>query len=391
MGLNRNWTKDEEIYLSDNWGSISLKTLAKKLNRSENAVKVKVVRMDLGAFLQAGEYITWNQFLSTIGCNCGSGYKVISWIKNKGFPVKTKRVNECSFKVVYLDDFWKWADNNRNFIDWSLIEENIFGTEPEWVKELRRVQYRKRKAYKQTPWTKAEDDYLKMLVNSFKYSYREISEKVQRTEGAIQRRLCDLKISARPLKADNHNNWIDEEIKSLEKGIKGRLPYEIIAEKINKSVKAIRGFVYRMYLTENIDKVAQLIGNGAWGDNRPPRTITHTTLSTAERLEVKKNMTQFVILLKGKICEHYESNDYWQREMCRHWNNGCEAGETNCDICQSFQRIRPQYCKRCGATFTDRNENLYCHKCRKQRKKQAQRKYAILHGKRIYNLENESD
>lgn len=38
MGQARNWTPEEKQYLSDNWGNLSVGTLMKKLNRSENAL-----------------------------------------------------------------------------------------------------------------------------------------------------------------------------------------------------------------------------------------------------------------------------------------------------------------------------------------------------------------
>jgi len=49
-----------------------------------------------------------------------------------------------------------------------------------------------------------------------------------------------------------------------------------------------------------------------------------------------------------------------------------------CDPCTKFQRIRPQYCRLCAGEFLERSEQTYCPKCRSMRKKQAQRKYAVL-------------
>ena len=40
--------------------------------------------------------------------------------------------------------------------------------------------------------------------------------------------------------------------------IKG-MPYSIMAEKIGKSEKAIRGYAFRSYGTENIDKIRRMI------------------------------------------------------------------------------------------------------------------------------------
>lgn len=72
---------------------------------------------------------------------------------------------------------------------------------------------------------------------------------------------------------------------------------------------------------------------------------------------------------------------YWQRHMCMNWGDikGCAAGCSDCDSCTEFQRIRPQYCARCGRTFYEREENRFCKPCRTARKKAAQRKYARLH------------
>ena len=138
MGLRRNWTKQEEEYLIENWGTLSVGTIAKNLNRSENAVIVRKCRLGLGSFLESGEYITWNQLHIALGIGTADVYKMISWVRNRGFPIHTKRVNNNSFKVVYLDEWWVWAEKNRDFLDFSKFEENLLGKEPQWVKEKRR-------------------------------------------------------------------------------------------------------------------------------------------------------------------------------------------------------------------------------------------------------------
>lgn len=79
-----------------------------------------------------------------------------------------------------------------------------------------------------------------------------------------------------------------------------------------------------------------------------------------------------------------EYADFWQKEYCTHWDSvkGCTANEKDCDSCTSFNRIEPQFCKRCGITFYERKSNDICKDCRTARIKQAQRKYAILNNKR---------
>jgi hypothetical protein len=258
VGSNRNWSQDEENYLSDKWGTVSVKSIAKYLNRTEGGVINKAERMKLGSFLGNGEYVTWHQLLIVIGIEGGSGYKNRSWIKNRNFPIHTKKVRECSFKVVYINEFWKWAEKNQSFIDFSNFEENSIGEEPRWVKDKRRHDIEVNRKYIKTPWTKTEDERLKKLLKDYKYTYDDLSKMIRRTTGAIQRRVCDLKIKERPVKADNHIKWTDEEYKSLWNMLDGGYSYELMAEKIGKSSKAIRGRVYSFYGTENLDKVREV-------------------------------------------------------------------------------------------------------------------------------------
>lgn len=41
MGKYRKWTKADEQYLIDNWGTLSITTIMKNLDRTRNAIKVK--------------------------------------------------------------------------------------------------------------------------------------------------------------------------------------------------------------------------------------------------------------------------------------------------------------------------------------------------------------
>lgn len=267
MGLGRNWTKDEENYLSDNFGMFSYQTLAKNLNRSVSAIKNKTVRLGLGSMLDQGDYVTWNQLLANLGYAQSTNYKKISWIENRNFPIHTKKVDKSSFKIVYIDEFWKWAELNQDLLDFSKFEENVLGAEPSWVKLKRKRDFETRKKIKKTPWTSMEDADLIRLVEQHRYTYPELSARLNRTNGAIQRRLVELKIKDRPVKVNNHISWSSEDIQLLSDLIKQGYGYELMADKIGRSSKAIRGFVYRYYATENLDKVRRYIGTRVFGDN----------------------------------------------------------------------------------------------------------------------------
>ena len=62
----RPWTPEDENYLAEKWGYASVPAIAKKLNRTENAVVVRAQRLGLGSVLMAGGYVTLNQLLATV-------------------------------------------------------------------------------------------------------------------------------------------------------------------------------------------------------------------------------------------------------------------------------------------------------------------------------------
>ena len=375
------WTQEEEKYLTENWGMYSVSTIAKRLGRTENAVIVRKCRLGLGAFLDSGDYVTWNQLQRAIGYNNSSTYKMTSWVANRNFPVHTKRVNNNSFRIVYLDEWWAWAEKNRDLLDFSKFEEKALGLEPDWVKDKRRHDYEKSRKYKKTPWTKAEDEKLRRLLSKGNYTYDELSKILHRTNGAIQRRICELKITERPVKADNHTRWTENDFKRLGDLIKAGYGYDLIAEEIGKSAKACRGRVYQMYLTENLDKVRAIIGDGEFGDNRPDRTIQQmNVMNTEERIEVRDNLTCLTAILQWRFRQQInetEWGDFFQKDRCANFCKEC-LGTEGCDSCTDFKKMEPQNCKMCGKTFWEKNPNLYCSVCRNMRKKQWLRKRFAL-------------
>jgi hypothetical protein len=218
------WTDQEEWYLQENWGKYSIPTIANNLGRSLNAVKIRAQRLGLGPALMGGDYITLNQLLFAVkGTNPGGNYTMKSWVKNRGLPVHTRKVINNSFRVVYLDEFWDWAEKNRSFIDFSKMEPLALGAEPGWVAEQRKKDYQSFAIQRKDRWTADDDSRLIMLLKMHKYGYAEISEMLRRSAGAIQKRCQDLGIKERPVKADNHaasSKWTDSDFAILADGIR---------------------------------------------------------------------------------------------------------------------------------------------------------------------------
>ena len=255
----KKWTKEECDYLSNSWGTVSIPNIAKNLGRSVDSVRNKAYKMKLGAFLDASDFITYNQLLIALGINSGNTYKAISWINKRKLPVKTKRVNQNKFLVIKIDDFWKWAELNTDIIDFSRLPKNLLGKEPKWVDNARKIsEYTVNNCNPKGKWSNYEDERLVFLLKRHKYTCSEIAKDLRRTEGAVLRRITELKIKERPLKQENRN-WTDEEIQNVKKYIADGYTYEIISEKIGRSSKCIRGITYRLYKTENLQKIREYI------------------------------------------------------------------------------------------------------------------------------------
>lgn len=292
------------MYLQEKWGKLSIPALASKLGRSVDAVKIRASRMGLGAVLMGGDYITLNQLLIAVkGTNANGGYIIKSWVKNRGLPVHTKKVINNSFRVVYLEEFWKWAEKNRSFIDFSKMEPLALGEEPAWVAEQRKKDSLNHLVQRKDPWTPGDDRQLIKLLKEHRYGYAELSEITHRSAGAIQRRIQDLGIKERPAKADPHaksGKWTDAEYRTLADGIRNGDSYTVISRRIGKSEKAVRGKVYYMYLTEDADKVRAMMGDHSWGYGAPLPTVKQAVVLSRTRTETREMIKKLCSVLRSR-------------------------------------------------------------------------------------------
>lgn len=375
----KRWTLEEEELLQEYWGQMSIPSICKKLGRTRNAIMVRVQRLGLPPYLESGAYVTMNQLLLALGYGNSGGYKIKSWVENRNFPVKKRRHTKMVVRVVYLDEFWEWAKENRSFLDLSKMEPLALGEEPDWVAEQRRKDFHACALQRKDPWTSEDDSRLKMLLKQHKYGYAELSAILNRSAGAIQRRCSDLGLKERPIKADTHSpasTWTEDDFTILADGIRNGDSYMLIGQALGKSEKAVRGKVYFTYLTENADKVRTMLGNGRWGDGAPEPTVRQAFNLSRTRTEVRKNLSVLDALLRKRMND-IGYDPYWQRFMCMNWDDirGCSASCSDCDSCTEFRRIKPQYCARCGGTFYEKAEQRFCKACRTARKKQAQRRW----------------
>lgn len=242
--MAKRWTKEEIEYLMSKWGSVSIPVIAKRLGRTESSITNKARRLKLGPHLENADCISLNQLYMAMRGSWGGTYTKQQWI-DKGLSVRTHKVKNCSFLVVNVDDFWEWAEKNRTILDFSNLEENILGKEPDWVKEQRKID-KMNSFFKRTPWTPEEDKLLTELLKQYRYTYKELSIRLRRTEGAIKRRVIDLRIKHRPLRMPNHNPWTVEETNQLIELYNKGHGRNTIARYIDRSSQACSGKIERL-------------------------------------------------------------------------------------------------------------------------------------------------
>ena len=215
VGKGRSWSTEEVDYLEDKWGVTSITGIAKHLGRTINSVKCKAYKSGLQRFIDQGEYVTFNQFTKAIGY--GGSYSYLEKrLRKLDFPIKLKASVKMRYKVVYIEDFWKWAEQHKQDISFAKFKKGMLGEEPAWVEEKRKADSKNpSKLAHNRKWTREEDNLLIERLKTYKYTYADLSEEFNRTEAAIKRRIYDLAISYRPVPRSNHSKWTDEENKKM--------------------------------------------------------------------------------------------------------------------------------------------------------------------------------
>ncbi len=286
------WSEADVAYLEDKWGVVSIPSIAKSLGRTVNAIKLKAYKLGLGRHLYAGEMITVNEFCKVTGFSYNS---VITTWEKYGFPAKKLKSIFKSYKMVRIEDFWKWAENHKTLIDFSRIEENILGKEPDWVKGARKISFKNRQTARKTKWSKEEEQRLIFLLDKTDYTLTEISADIGRTEGAIRRRIVDLGLKLRPVPFPK-KYWSEDEIKSLVNLRAEGWNWEQIGKKLGRSAHSVEG-KYERIINPDYQK------------------------------EYRKRQR--------------EGSDCFQRLQCVHYTKarGCDLGGSDCDSCLHFKRI----------------------------------------------------
>lgn len=294
MDKRKKWTQEELDFLEEKWGVLSKNLIAKKLNRSLNSVIVKAVRLGLGRYINARDEITLNLLINTLG------YKnSYSWVskkfENHNIPIKKMKIIDKSVKMVNINEFWEWAEKNKEILNFADFEEGALGKEPLWVKEKRNIDKNSlNKINRNRLWTKYEEQLLISKVKSMRYTYEELSKEFNRTEGAIKSRLNKLQTPYRPLERDRHIIWTEEENNTLLQMYKDGYGANQIARKINKSEFSVKERVGILESRKNI-----VFKNQKWSKEEEKYLMKYFNSKTLTELSEELQRSKYAVSKKA--------------------------------------------------------------------------------------------
>lgn len=196
----RRWTDKEIAYLKENYGNYLDVTVAKRLGRSIDSVRVKAKRLHLHPFKVAnGEYISICQLAEILKVDPNVLYR---WNeKYSDFPAVSKKIYHSSCLLIKFDSILPWLKKHQDIFSAKNIEPFSLGKEPDWLKKKRAEDFNISNNSGKY-WTKREEDYLLHLCRQGK-TIEEIAKIMGRSSAGIRNKKKRLLRSEYSLKKVN--------------------------------------------------------------------------------------------------------------------------------------------------------------------------------------------
>lgn len=180
--MARVWTQDEIDYLYEHVGHIKVETIAKNLKRPPEGVLLKMKRLHISNTKEQAGLYTLGKLAGLLQVDRKT---VLHWAENHDLPyIKRKTRNTREFKLIDSIEFWDWAYNHQDRIDFSKLERHAFPPEPGWVESLRHIK-REIKGNYYRPWTIKEEQTL-LENRNMGLTYKAISKLMNRTPISLE-------------------------------------------------------------------------------------------------------------------------------------------------------------------------------------------------------------
>lgn len=190
--MRKKFTPEEEQYIEQYFGSMSAESIGAKLGISAKSVVNKAYKMGFTSIIGSSGRVTANTLASLVGHD----FKVVKrWVDNHGLPHIRRSLNvlsSCKHILIDPEEFWEWAEQNKERIDFLRIEKNTIVPEPKWVEEERKNLIRNPRK-KRKVWTQQEEVRLWNMFYTSGMKQKDIARKFNVTTTAIERKLKKLR------------------------------------------------------------------------------------------------------------------------------------------------------------------------------------------------------
>lgn len=233
---NKTWTMEEDLMLESLVGKYRIPVIAKRLGRTAGAIESRLRILDIDNTKEATGLLTVRQLAKTIKVD----WHVVGRWLDKGLKAAKKATRyDKRFILIDLKDFWDWAEDNKELINFAKIEPNALPPEPDWVELERKKDYRDIPKRRAKRWTEKEDRQLIMLTQAG-YSYDDIAVRLQRSKSAVEHRISRLGQQGKAELRKIQLPWTDEEVEMLLEMDRRGLPDTEIAFELGRETEHIR-------------------------------------------------------------------------------------------------------------------------------------------------------
>lgn len=187
------WTEEEIDLLGRKAGLYSYDGIGKVLGRTPGAIQRSLFEQfgTSSAKLAMG-YLSCNQLAKSLNVDF---HTVARWRDKHNLPLYHMQLayarKDRKRKTYYIfpEDFWKWAEDHKEFINFHRIERHCILPEPEWLEEEM-----KKPNYKTGPYSEEEDEIVWYLYYNKAITQVEIAKKLNRTRSSVEKRLARLRM-----------------------------------------------------------------------------------------------------------------------------------------------------------------------------------------------------
>lgn len=189
----RRWTPEEEKMFAENWRdeTINNESLVRKHNRTWHALQEKAVSMKLGPRQHNSLFLTIQDVCAEMQV---SSDRVYRWIQyglptHKGESKRRKYLIDANELLDFLEQHQSWflATN---------VSECLFCEEPQWLKDKRAYDKKHDRSKHQIEWTNDEDAELQRMYYK-NVSIPDLAQYFHRSESAVRTHLyvigCEVK------------------------------------------------------------------------------------------------------------------------------------------------------------------------------------------------------